>query len=55
MRSHGRAGRVPVQDVWQRAKIAAAGSLTNIVLAFLLMPLVFMVGTYAEGPRRSGS
>jgi regulator of sigma E protease len=42
------------KTVWQRAKIAAAGSLTNIVLAFLLMPLVFMVGTYAEGPAKVG-
>jgi regulator of sigma E protease len=39
---------------WQRAKIAAAGSLTNIVLAFLLMPLVYLVGTYAEGPAKVG-
>ena len=44
----------PSKTVWQRAKIAAAGSLTNIVLAFLLMPLVFMVGTYAEGPAKVG-
>lgn len=42
------------KTVWQRAKIAAAGSLTNIVLAFLLMPLVYMVGTYAEGPAKVG-
>ena len=34
------------KTVWQRAKIAATGPLTNIVLAFLVMPLVFMVGTY---------
>jgi regulator of sigma E protease len=44
----------PSKTVWQRAKIAAAGSLTNIVLAFLLMPLVFMIGTYAEGPAKVG-
>jgi len=50
-----RSGRVPVQDALQRAKIAAAGSLTNIVLAFVLMPLVYMIGTYAEGRRRSVS
>ena len=42
------------KTIWQRAKIAAAGSLTNIALAFLLMPLVFMVGTYAEGPAKVG-
>lgn len=42
------------KTVWQRAKIAAAGSLTNIVLAFILMPLVYMVGTYAEGPAKVG-
>jgi regulator of sigma E protease len=39
---------------WQRAKIAAAGSLTNILVAFLLMPFVYLVGTYAEGPARVG-
>jgi regulator of sigma E protease len=42
------------KTVWQRAKIAASGSLTNIAVAFLLMPLVFMVGTYAEGPAKVG-
>ncbi len=42
------------KTVWQRAKIAAAGSLTNILVAFLLMPLVYLVGTYAEGPARVG-
>jgi len=40
------------KTVWQRMKIAATGPLTNILLAFLVMPLVFMVGTYSEGPRR---
>ena len=50
----GAADEFPSKTVWQRAKIAAAGSLTNIVLAFLLMPLVFMVGTYAEGPAKVG-
>jgi len=44
----------PSKTVWQRAKIAAAGSLTNIAVAFLLMPIVFMVGTYAEGPAKVG-
>lgn len=42
------------KTVWQRAKIAAAGSLTNIAVAFLLMPLVYMIGTYAEGPAKVG-
>lgn len=42
------------KTVWQRAKIAAAGSLTNIALAFVLMPLVYLVGTYAEGPAKVG-
>ncbi len=42
------------KTVWQRIKIAATGPLTNIVLAFLIMPLVFMVGTYAEGPAKVG-
>jgi regulator of sigma E protease len=42
------------KTVWQRAKIAATGPLTNIVLAFLIMPLVFMVGTYSEGPAKVG-
>ena len=32
------------KTVWQRVKIAATGPLTNIVLAFIIMPLVFMVG-----------
>src|SRR5512144_412948 len=42
------------KTVWQRAQIAATGPLTNIVLAFLVMPLVFMVGTYSEGPAKVG-
>jgi regulator of sigma E protease len=42
------------KTVWQRAKIAATGPLTNIVLAFIVMPLVFMIGTYSEGPARVG-
>jgi regulator of sigma E protease len=42
------------KTVWQRAKIAATGPLTNILLAFLVMPLVFMVGTYSEGPAKVG-
>jgi len=50
----GAADEFQSKTVWQRAKIAAAGSLTNILLAFLLMPLVFMVGTYAEGPAKVG-
>ena len=52
--STGAPDEFPSKTVWQRAKIAAAGSLTNIAVAFLLMPLVFMVGTYAEGPAKVG-
>jgi regulator of sigma E protease len=42
------------KSVWQRAVIAATGPLTNIVLAFLIMPLVFLVGTYTIGPAAVG-
>ena len=42
------------KTVWQRAKIAFTGPLTNIVLAFIVMPLVFMVGTYTLGPAKVG-
>ncbi len=42
------------KTVWQRAKIAVTGPLTNIVLAFIIMPFVFMVGTYSEGPAKVG-
>jgi regulator of sigma E protease len=42
------------KSVWQRVMIAATGPLTNIVLAFIIMPVVFMVGTYAEGPAKVG-
>jgi regulator of sigma E protease len=42
------------KTVWQRALIAATGPVTNIVLAFLVMPIVFMVGTYSEGPAKVG-
>ncbi len=42
------------KTVWQRAKIAATGPLTNILLAFLIMPLVFMIGTYSLGLARVG-
>jgi regulator of sigma E protease len=42
------------KSVWQRALIAATGPLTNIVLAFIIMPLVFMIGTYTEGPAKVG-
>ena len=37
--STGAADEFQSKTPWQRAKIAAAGSLTNIVLAFVLMPL----------------
>lgn len=42
------------KSTWQRAKIAATGPLTNIVLAFMVMPLVFLIGTYTLGPARVG-
>jgi regulator of sigma E protease len=42
------------KTVWQRAKIAATGPLTNILLAFIVMPFVFMIGTYSEGPAKVG-
>ncbi len=42
------------KNIWQRAKIAATGPLTNILLAFMVMPLVFMIGTYSEGPAKVG-
>jgi regulator of sigma E protease len=42
------------KTVWQRAKIAVTGPLTNILLAFIIMPFVFMVGTYSEGPAKVG-
>ena len=42
------------KTVWQRVKIAVTGPLTNIVLAFVLMPLVFLVGTYTIGPAAVG-
>jgi regulator of sigma E protease len=50
----GAADEFQSKTVWQRAKIAATGPLTNIVLAFLVMPLVFMVGTYTLGAARVG-
>jgi regulator of sigma E protease len=42
------------KSVWQRALIVVTGPLTNILLAFLVMPLVFIVGTYTRGPARVG-
>ncbi len=42
------------KSVWQRAKIAVTGPLTNILLAFVVMPFVFMIGTYTEGPAKVG-
>lgn len=50
----GDPGEFQSKSVWQRAVIAATGPLTNIVLAFVIMPLVFMVGTYSEGPAKVG-
>lgn len=50
----GAADEFQSKTVWQRAKIAATGPLTNILLAFIVMPLVFMIGTYSEGPAKVG-
>lgn len=50
----GDSGEFQSKTVWQRMKIGAAGPLTNILLAFLIMPFVFMVGTYSEGPAKVG-
>ncbi len=44
----------PSKTVWQRAKIVATGPLTNILLAFIVMPLVFLTGTPVETPARVG-
>ncbi len=50
----GAADEFQSKTVWQRAKIAATGPLTNILLAFLIMPFVFMVGTYTLGSAMVG-
>ncbi len=50
----GAADEFQSKTVWQRVKIAATGPLTNIVLAFLIMPFVFMVGTYTLGSATVG-
>jgi regulator of sigma E protease len=50
----GAADEFQSKTVWQRMKIAATGPLTNILLAFLIMPIVFMIGTYSEGPAKVG-
>ncbi len=50
----GAADEFQSKTVWQRAKIAATGPLTNILLAFLIMPFVFMVGTYTLGSATVG-
>ncbi|HUL00722.1 MAG TPA: RIP metalloprotease RseP [Nitrospirota bacterium] len=42
------------KTVWQRVKIGVAGPITNIALAFLILPFVFMIGTYSEGPAKVG-
>jgi regulator of sigma E protease len=42
------------KTVWQRIKIGVAGPITNIALAFLIIPIVFMIGTYSEGPAKVG-
>ena len=33
------------KTVWQRAQVVIAGPIMNLVLAFALMPLVFLIGT----------
>jgi regulator of sigma E protease len=40
------------KTVWQRVTIAATGPLTNILLAFIVMPFVFMIGTPVQGPAK---
>ncbi len=50
----GAADEFQSKTIWQRAKIAATGPLTNILLAFIVMPFVFMIGTYSEGPAKVG-
>ena len=50
----GDPGEFQSKTVWQRMKIAATGPLTNIALAFIVMPIVFMIGTYTLGPARVG-
>jgi regulator of sigma E protease len=42
------------KTVWQRILIGVAGPFTNIILAFLVMPFVFMIGMPAEGPAKIG-
>lgn len=44
----------PSKTVWQRATIVATGPLTNILLAFIVMPVVFMIGAPVETPARIG-
>ncbi len=48
----GAADEFQSKTVWQRVKIAATGPLTNIVLAFIVMPVVFMTGVPVEGPAK---
>jgi regulator of sigma E protease len=50
----GDPGEFQSKTVWQRILIGIAGPFTNIVLAFLVMPLVFMLGMPAEGPAKIG-
>lgn len=42
------------KSVWQRATIAATGPLTNLLLAFIVMPMVFLIGTPVEMPAKVG-
>jgi regulator of sigma E protease len=50
----GSADEFQAKTVWQRVKIGVAGPLTNILLAFVIMPFVFIIGTYTLGPARVG-
>ncbi len=50
----GAADEFQSKTVWQRALIAFTGPFTNIVLAFVVMPFVFMVGTYTLGTPKVG-
>ncbi len=48
----------PSKTPWQRAKIAVAGASMNLLLAFILMPFVFLIGAsipaYLEEPASVG-
>ncbi len=50
----GAADEFQSKTVWQRAKIAATGPLTNILLAFLIMPLRLHGRDLQRRPGKSG-